>query len=179
MRNKLRSVWIGLACCGLICGADWLTDGGNRERTAWQQDEHILSKDNVKDLKILWKIQLDNQPRDMHSLFAPLIADKVPTSKGPKQIAIEAGVSDNLYAIDVETGTLLWQKHFQYPPIQWDAGCVPAIRFALEDKRRHPSSVPRTLRERGACMPWPQWRIAHVERGRWRGCRATLPFWIS
>ncbi|MGH9693279.1 MAG: PQQ-binding-like beta-propeller repeat protein, partial [Bryobacteraceae bacterium] len=89
--NKMRSIWIGLACCGFLCGADWLTDGGNQKRTAWQQDEHILSKDNVKDLKILWKIQLDNQPRDMHALFAPLIADKVATSQGPKQIAIEAG----------------------------------------------------------------------------------------
>lgn len=125
MTNKLRSIWIGLACCGLICGADWLTDGGNQQRTAWQQDEHILSKDNVKDLKILWKIQLDNQPRDMHSLFAPLLVDKVMTNKGPKQIAIEAGVSDNLYAIDVETGTLLWQKHFQYPPITAGRGLHP------------------------------------------------------
>jgi outer membrane protein assembly factor BamB len=125
MRNKLRPVWIGFACCGLICGADWLTDGGNQQRTAWQQDEHILSKDNVKDLKILWKIQLDNVPRDMHSLFAPLIVDNVATSKGSKQIAIETGASDNLYAIDVETGTLLWQKHFQYPPITAGRGLRP------------------------------------------------------
>ena len=31
---------------------------------------------------------------------------------GVKQIAIDAGVSDNIYAIDVETGQLLWKKHF-------------------------------------------------------------------
>jgi hypothetical protein len=37
----------------------------------------------------------------------------VNTSRGPKQIAIETGVSDNIYAIDVETGRLLWKKHFQ------------------------------------------------------------------
>ena len=30
------------------------------------------------------------------------------------EIALEAGVSDNLYAIDVEEGEILWKKHFQY-----------------------------------------------------------------
>ncbi len=83
--------------------ANWLTDGGGPRRTNWQKDEHILTKENVKHLKILWKLKLDNQPREMHSLFPPLIASNVPTAKGAKQIAIEAGISDNLYAIDVET----------------------------------------------------------------------------
>src|SRR5262249_37331762 len=29
-----------------------------------------------------------------------------------KQVAIETGVSDNIYAIDVETGKVIWKKHF-------------------------------------------------------------------
>ena len=57
--------------------ADWLTDGGDPQRTAWQRNETILTKDNVKDMKLLWKIKLDNQPRQMHSLFPPLIAGNV------------------------------------------------------------------------------------------------------
>jgi outer membrane protein assembly factor BamB len=97
--------------------ADWLTDGGDAQRTGWQKDEHILTKDNVKNLKVLWKLKLDNQPREMHSLFPPLIVSDVQTASGPKQIAIEAGISDNLYAIDVEAGKVLWQKHFVYPPV--------------------------------------------------------------
>jgi len=97
----------------LAWGADWLTDGGNPQRTAWQKDEKILTTDNVKNMKLLWKIQLDNEPRVMHSLFPPLIAGRVNTSSGPKQIAIVAGSSDNIYAIDVEKGDLIWKKHFQ------------------------------------------------------------------
>src|SRR5581483_4619931 len=80
--------------------ADWLTDGGNSQRTAWQRDEKILSTDSVRNMKLLWKLKLDNEPRQMHSLFPPLIIGRVSTSSGPKQIAIEAGVSDNIYAID-------------------------------------------------------------------------------
>jgi outer membrane protein assembly factor BamB len=50
----------------------------------------------------------------MHSLFPALIVEKVHTSAGEKQIALVAGVSDNVFAIDVNAGTLLWQKHFPY-----------------------------------------------------------------
>lgn len=114
MRSKGILIGISLGCA-LLRGAEWPTDGGNPQRTAWQQNEKILSKDNVKGMKVLWKIKLDNQPQEMHSLFPPLIADQVNTSNGPKQIAIVAGISDNIYAIDVEKGELLWKKHFEYP----------------------------------------------------------------
>ena len=95
--------------------AGWLTDGGSPKRTGWQQDEKILSKENVKNLKILWKLHLDNVPQEMHSLFPPLIIEKANTPGGVKQLAIVAGISDNIYAIDVSTGQLLWKKHFVYP----------------------------------------------------------------
>jgi outer membrane protein assembly factor BamB len=99
-----------------LAAADWLTDGGNTKRTAWQQNETILNRDNVKNLKILWKLQFDNVPHEMHSLFPPLIVEAVKTSGGVKQIAIEAGIDDKIYAIDVVAGQVLWKKHFDYPP---------------------------------------------------------------
>ena len=99
--------------CAMAWSADWLTDGGNTTRTAWQKDETIFTTANVSQTKLLWKVKLDNQPRQMHSLFPPLIVGQVTTDNGPKQIAIVAGVSDNLFAIDVEHGELLWKKHFE------------------------------------------------------------------
>ncbi|HZL57571.1 MAG TPA: PQQ-binding-like beta-propeller repeat protein [Bryobacteraceae bacterium] len=115
--RKSRYLIVSALACLFAYGADWLTDGGNPQRTAWQKDEHILTKENVKGMQILWKINLGNQPREMHSLFAPLIVDNVKTPEGAKQIVIEAGISDNIYAIDAATGKLIWQKHFEYPPI--------------------------------------------------------------
>jgi outer membrane protein assembly factor BamB len=100
--------------CGLLSGAEWPTDGASPKRDAWQKDETILTKENVKGLQLRWKIQLHNEPREMHSLFPPLIVDQVKTSNGTKQIAIDAGSSDNLYAIDIAAGTVLWSKHFPY-----------------------------------------------------------------
>jgi outer membrane protein assembly factor BamB len=92
--------------------ADWLTDGGDPQRTAWQKNEHILNVSNVKGMKLLWKYKTDNEPREMHALFPPLIVGRVITAAGPRQVAIVAGISDNLYAIDVATGGLLWKHHF-------------------------------------------------------------------
>src|SRR3954467_13785126 len=92
--------------------ANWLTDGGSPQRTAWQKDEHLLTAGNVKDLTLKWKYKTDNEPREMHAMFPPLIAGRVNTAGGPRQLAIVAGVSDNIYAIDVATGALLWKKHF-------------------------------------------------------------------
>src|ERR1700761_5047839 len=113
MRGIMRKVLVITAVSLLsVSGADWLTDGGNPQRTAWQKDEKILSVESVKNMKLLWKLHLDNEPRQMHSLFPPLIVDRVTTAAGPKQIAIVAGVSDNIFAIDVEKGTVLWNKHF-------------------------------------------------------------------
>ena len=92
--------------------ADWLTDGGDTKRTAWQRDEKILTTANAKDITLLWKTKLDNEPRQMHSLLPPLIAGRVTTAAGPKEIVLIAGVSDNLYALEAEKGTILWKKKF-------------------------------------------------------------------
>ena len=59
MRHLYALIVITL-CCIVALGSDWPTDGGNPQRTNWQKDETILTKDNVGRLKILWKIKLDN-----------------------------------------------------------------------------------------------------------------------
>ncbi|NUR54660.1 MAG: PQQ-binding-like beta-propeller repeat protein [Acidobacteria bacterium] len=93
---------------------DWLTDGGDNQRTGWNRDEQILTKANVGSLKLLWKLQTDNEPRALHSLMPVLVVGQLPTTNGPKQVGFVAGISDNLYAFDVETGKVLWQKHWTY-----------------------------------------------------------------
>ena len=94
-------------------GADWLTDGGDPQRNNWQKDEKLLSISSVKDLKMLWKIKFDNEVRAMHNLLEPLVIGKVDTASGPKELVIQAGVSDNVYAIDAATGKLVWHTKFE------------------------------------------------------------------
>ncbi|MBL8214004.1 MAG: PQQ-binding-like beta-propeller repeat protein [Bryobacterales bacterium] len=102
-----------LSGAALAAAADWLTDGGDIRRTNWQKDETILTRANVKGMRLLWKTKVDNQQRQMHSLLEPLIIGKVATKNGPKEMVIQVGVSDNLYALDAKTGALLWKRHFE------------------------------------------------------------------
>ena len=97
--------------------ADWLTDGGNPQRTAWQRDETILATRSAKDIRLLWKIALDNAPREMHSLLPALVVGRVDMRDGPKEIVIVTGVSDNLYAIDAGRGVLLWKRRFDHSSV--------------------------------------------------------------
>src|SRR5882757_11313777 len=98
--RKLSILSVLTLASGLAFSADWLTDGGNVQRTNWAKDEKILTTANAKDIKLLWKIQLDNEVRQMHALFPPLIIDKLNIGGGTKEVAIVAGVSDNIFAID-------------------------------------------------------------------------------
>jgi type 1 glutamine amidotransferase len=89
-----------------LMASDYLTEGNDPGRTGWMKDEKVFTLANVKDLKLLWKVELESQPREMHNLFSPLIAGRVMTARGPREIAIVAGISDDLFGIDVASGEL-------------------------------------------------------------------------
>lgn len=94
---------------------DWLTDGGDNQRTGWNKQETILTKDNVKNLKLQWKLETHNQVRALHSLMPVLVVGQMTTPSGTKQVGYLAGISDNLYAFDTDSGKIIWQKHWDYP----------------------------------------------------------------
>ena len=77
------------------------------------KDEKVFTLANVKDMKLLWKVKLESQPREMHNLFSPLIAGRVTTARGAREVAIVAGISDDLFGIDVASGELLWKKRYE------------------------------------------------------------------
>jgi outer membrane protein assembly factor BamB len=97
----------------LVRGADWLTDGGDQKRNNWQKDETILTKANVANMKLLWKTKLDNEQRQMHSLLEPLVIGRVITKSGPKELVIQSGVSDNVYALDAHSGEQVWKRRLE------------------------------------------------------------------
>ena len=118
---------------------DWTTDGGDNQRTGWNKNEKTLTKDNVKNLKLLWKLQTDNPVRALHSLMPVLVLGQLKTAAGTKQVGYVSGISDNLYAFDVETGKILWQKHWDYPPPAAPAAAAGA-RTSLRIRRTSASS---------------------------------------
>jgi len=104
---------VAAAAVARVRTADFLMEGPDNGRTGWVKDEKVFNTTNVKDMKLLWKVKLDTAPREMHNLFAPLIVEHVTTTQGDKQIALVAGVSDTLFALDVADGKVLWSKKFE------------------------------------------------------------------
>jgi outer membrane protein assembly factor BamB len=96
-----------------LIAADWLTFGHDPQRTSWSPQETDINPDNAKSMTLLWKAHLDNQPRELNSLTAAVIAEWVVTDKGMAEIAIVGGASDNLFALNADNGKLLWKKSFE------------------------------------------------------------------
>ena len=171
--KTITFIAVMMAGCALGWSADWLTDGGDNQRTHWQKDEKLISPATAKNIKLLWKIQLDSKPRVMTNLYTALITNRVTTKSGPKQVALVAGVTDKLFAIDVDTGTLLWTKQFSstsgdYSPIENGSILCPGGQTATPvycRPRRRPASTRFT--------PYRGWLAAPAESGRWRRHQAA------
>ena len=156
MKTIAYAASLTLLCCGVFWSGgssvraqsgrgtpiDWVTDGNDNQRTGWQRNETILTKKNVKNLKVLWKIQTGNQVRALHSLMPVLIIGRLNTANGPREVGIVNGISDNLYAFDVESGTILWQKHWTYAPPPG-----PAAADGQHQSRPGPPRLPSTRRK--------------------------------
>jgi outer membrane protein assembly factor BamB len=95
-------------------GTNWPTHSGDPQRTGWQRNETKITKRTVKDFQLLWKLELDNQSKALHSLMEPLILGNIITDRGFKELAIVAGSSDNIYAIDADLGKIIWNRRFEY-----------------------------------------------------------------
>src|SRR6478672_7940408 len=99
-----------------VGAVDFLTEGFDNARTGWVRDEKVFTPANVGGMKLLWKTKLESTPRAMHNLFAPLIAERVSTPQGVREIGIVAGVSDDLFGIDVANGRQMWHVKFDGGP---------------------------------------------------------------
>jgi outer membrane protein assembly factor BamB len=94
--------------------AEWPTGSFNQQRDGWQRNETKLTPDNAKNIRLLWKLKTDNKSMGMQSFREPVIVAGVHTPAGVKTLAIFAGSSDAVFAIDVDNGSLVWQKDLKW-----------------------------------------------------------------
>jgi hypothetical protein len=101
-----------LACAMLVQADQWSSYGGDPQRTGWARTEKLLTKDSVKGLKLEWSLKLDNPMTELYGLTAPVVTFKTITPKGFKEYVIMAGSGDTMFAVDADTGKLVWNKKF-------------------------------------------------------------------
>jgi outer membrane protein assembly factor BamB len=93
---------------------EWPTGSFDQQRDGWQRDETRFTVDNARNIRLLWKLKTDNPSMGMQSFREPLIVAGVRTASGVKTVAILAGSSDDVYAVDAERGSLLWKQHLKW-----------------------------------------------------------------
>jgi hypothetical protein len=120
-RARTIAICGGVALCSLLSHAqrapshEWLTWGGDTERTGWNRAESTLSKKTVGELTLKWKTRIDKQvPIEIESgasmLTGPLVAQGVHTRQGTKTIVYTLSASNTLAALDAATGAIVWQR---------------------------------------------------------------------
>src|SRR5262245_36982051 len=97
---------------------DWLTWGGDPERSGWARGESSLSRSSVRRLELKWKAQIDrNVGIDVESgaamLTTPLVVDNVRTSQGSKTVVLTLAASNTMSRLDLATGNNVWQRKFE------------------------------------------------------------------
>ncbi len=94
--------------------AEWPTGSFDQQRDGWQRNETKLTPDNAKNIRLLWKLKTDNKSMGMQSFREPVVVAGVHTPAGVKTLAIFAGSSDAVFAVDVDNGSLVWQKGLKW-----------------------------------------------------------------
>src|SRR3984893_4150304 len=119
---SLLGIFLGCASQWMVATAhaqssgspEWTTDSFISQRDGWQRNEAAISPANAKNLQLLWKLKTDNKTMGMQSFREPLIIARVHTAAGNKTLAIVAGSANDVYAIDADTGTMVWQKKLKW-----------------------------------------------------------------
>jgi outer membrane protein assembly factor BamB len=93
---------------------DWTTEGADAQRSSWISVDPWISLDTMSSFKFLWKLKLDNEPRQMNALTAPVSMANLNSFRGFKSLVFVGGSANNVYAIDYDFGTLFWKTHINY-----------------------------------------------------------------
>ncbi len=111
-RRRFGTVLLALVVLGLIVGAspaanvDWPTYGFNVQRTGENPFESTITPSTVAGLHELWSFDLGAV-----TVMQPVLAASVIVDGSPKDLVYMGSEHGDLYAIDVATGTMVWQRN--------------------------------------------------------------------
>ena len=120
----LCSGWLFLLLSSRLRAGDWVTFAHDPARTGWAAEERKLSRANVAGLRLEWKAELKNEPKEMTALTAPIAVSGVQTPQGARNVLYVVGTSDVVFALDADTGAEIWTR-----PLRPYASPTSAVRI--------------------------------------------------
>lgn len=104
---------------------DWSSWGGNAQRSGWEKTDTRLTKENAKNIQLLWKRKLDNGQTGAHALQPPIDLGNLISYKGFKELAIVAGRSGKIWAIDADLNQMFWVRQLAKTSASDPSGACP------------------------------------------------------
>ena len=123
---------------------EWTTSGFDAQRSGWLRSDARLTKDAVQkgEFAFLWRMKIENINRQLNSLTAPVLLDRLIGYRGFKSLAFFGGSDDRIFAVDTDLARLSWTTVLNYsaatggrPPSSWNCPggltAMPSRRTAL------------------------------------------------
>src|SRR6266567_8377687 len=105
-----------------VVAADWPTFGHDPQRSGWASEEKSITPENVQGLELKWKTKVENEPRSLTALTAPVVASGVTSMKGEKTLVYVAGSANHFFALDASDGSVVWSRTFESHVLPKDEG---------------------------------------------------------
>jgi len=105
-------VWISITKAQGRGGTDWMTGNGDAQRSSWVRTDAKISPATMQKpgFKFLWKLKLNNQPKQLNSLTPPATLERLIGYRGFRMLGFVGGSSDNIFTIDTDLGRMEWEK---------------------------------------------------------------------
>src|SRR5262245_29398889 len=108
-------------------GYEWMTDNGDAQRSSWIRTDPKISIESMQKpgFKFLWKLKLNNDPRQLNSLTPPSLLDLLIGFRGFRSLAFVGGSSDRVFVIDTDLGRMEWEKQLSTGSLSSRGGSPP------------------------------------------------------
>ena len=138
--------------------SDWTTIGNDAQRSSWIRADAKISTAGVQqpDFKLLWKLKLDNEPRQLNALTQPVLYDFYISYRGFRSLGFMAGSSGKVFVMDTDLARMEWERPVGSPPppkgtldcpggmtanlTRPTSAAIPALVGFLGRGRRNPAS---------------------------------------
>src|SRR5579863_3332853 len=113
--RKLKLIALSALVAALVTwAADWPSQSGNSQRDGWAKTEKAFTRENAKNIELLYKYHADNQTKTLEALTSPIINGMLITYLGFKEMLVFGGSQDNVYSVDADLNRQIWKTHFEY-----------------------------------------------------------------
>ncbi len=126
--------WIGSAHAQLgRGGAEWVTSGGDAQRSHSIPADLKISKDSLRKpgFQFLWKVNLNNDAVQLNSLTPAILMDRYIGYRGFRSLAFVGGSSNTIAAVDTDLNRIEWQTRLRPTPPNGSLTCPGGLTSTI------------------------------------------------